>query len=231
MPRLQPLDSHNLADKIADQLRETIQSGDYAPGERLVERRLASELNVSHIPVREALARLTEEGLVERLPRRGARVAVIGVEELEELSSLRVVLEQFVVDRAMKRWTPEAERALRQIVADMERAAARRDTRRIFDLDVRFHEQLWALADHGILADFAAQLRGRINGFLRAATNALEADALQEHARSHGQLVDAIASGNGAAARRAMAKHIELAADRIASRLERDAAAAARGVA
>src|ERR1700754_17542 len=109
MPRLQPLDSNNLADKIADQLRETIQSGEYAPGERLVERRLAGELNVSHIPVRQALAPLTEEGLVERLPRRGARVAVIGLKELEELSSLRVVLEQFVVERVMQRWTPEAE--------------------------------------------------------------------------------------------------------------------------
>jgi DNA-binding GntR family transcriptional regulator len=219
MARLQPLDSHNLADRIADQLRETIQSGGYAPGERLVERRLAGELNVSHIPVREALARLCEEGLVERLPRRGARVAVIGTKELEELSSLRVVLEQFVVDRVMQRWTPRAEQSLRHTVAQMEQAAGRRDTRRIFDLDVRFHEQLWELADHGILADFAAQLRGRINGFLRAATTALEADALQEHARSHAQLLDAIARGNVAAARRAMAKHIELAADRIASRL------------
>lgn len=225
MPRLQPLDSNNLADKIADQLRETIQSGEYAPGERLVERRLAGELNVSHIPVREALARLTEEGLVERLPRRGARVAVIGLKELEELSSLRVVLEQFVVDRVMQRWTPEAEQALRQTVAQMEQAARRRDTRRIFDLDVRFHEQLWVLADHGILADFAAQLRGRINGFLRAATTALEATALQEHARSHAQLLDATASGNAAAARKAMAKHIELAADRIATRLIAEEAA------
>ncbi len=222
-PRLQPVDDKNLADRVADQLRETIQSGGYAPGERLVERRLAAELGVSHIPVREALTRLTEEGLVERLPRRGCRVAAISAKDLRDLSSLRVLLEQYVAERAIEHWTPKAEAQLREIVAQMEAAADRGDTKRLSDLDLRFHEQLWALTDHEMLVDLVAQLRGRISGFLRAANTALEPEALRAHAASHGALVDALASGKPNEARRAMAKHIEVAAARIEDALPAEA--------
>jgi DNA-binding GntR family transcriptional regulator len=225
-PRLHPVDDKNLADRVADQLRDTIHNGGYAPGERLVERRLASELGVSHIPVREALTRLTEEGLVERLPRRGCRVAAIGGKDLRDLSSLRVLLEQYVAERAMDNWTPKAERSLRDLVAQMEAAADRGDTARLSDLDVRFHEQLWALTDHAILVDLVAQLRGRISGFLRAATTALEPEALRAHAAAHTRLLDALASGDKAAARRAMRRHIEDAARRIEAGLPDETRAA-----
>ena len=110
----EPLPDQSLADAVVDRLRAAISSGMYAPGERLVERRLAHEFGISHIPLREALARLTEEGLVVRLPRRGARVASLTPRMLEEVSSLRVVLEQFVVRRLKGRFTPDAQRGSRR---------------------------------------------------------------------------------------------------------------------
>src|SRR6185312_13990753 len=70
---IQPLPDQSLADAVADRLREGIHNGEYAPGQRLVERTLSDRLGVSHIPVREALTKLEDEGLVVRLPRRGAR--------------------------------------------------------------------------------------------------------------------------------------------------------------
>lgn len=91
---LDPLPADNLADQVVGRVRDAIYEGRYPPGARLVERTLAAELGVSHIPIREALARLTDEGLIERTPRRGARVATLTPRELEELSSLRIVLEQ-----------------------------------------------------------------------------------------------------------------------------------------
>jgi DNA-binding GntR family transcriptional regulator len=229
LPILEPVNEKSLADRVVDQLRDAITDGRYAPGDRLVERRLAGDLGVSHIPVREALTRLAEEGLVERLPRRGSRVAAIDAKGLEELSGLRVRLEQYVVERAMDHWTPKAERALREIVAQMEQAAKRGDTRRLYALDVRFHEQLWGLTDHAILIELVSQLRGRISGFLRAATAALEPRALRSHAASHGLLVDAIASGDTARARAAMAAHVEEAAERIRATLPEPGAHAANG--
>ena len=113
------------AETIAERLRVAIQTGVYPPGTRLPERPLAAELGVSHIPVREALARLAEEGLVEREPRRGARVAALTARQLEEISSLRIVLEQFVARRVQQVWTPAIERQLRTLAKDMLLAADR----------------------------------------------------------------------------------------------------------
>lgn len=212
---LTPPPDLSLADHVAGQLREAIVSGRYQAGERLVERKLAGELGVSHIPIREALARLVDEGLVERLPRRGARVAALSERDVEELISLRTLLEQFVAERAQARLTAEREAALRKVVKRMQQAAKKGDVATLFLLDDEFHRLLWTYAEHGMLLEVVTQLRRRINAFLRAATAALTPAELAEHAASHGTLVDALASGKPAAARAAMAEHIAIAGARI----------------
>jgi DNA-binding GntR family transcriptional regulator len=212
----EPLADQSLSDAVVDRLRTAIWSGVYAPGDRLVERRLAHEFGISHIPLREALARLTEEGLVERLPRRGARVASMTSEMLEEVSSLRVVLEQFVIRRLKDRFTPEAHAELQVVVDRMVDAADEQDLVRMHELDQRFHQRLWELTDHALLVDLAAQLRSRMSHFFRAAAASLEPDEVRRHADSHQHLLDVIASGDVRAAERAMKKHVEQAAQRIA---------------
>ncbi|SEG78678.1 DNA-binding transcriptional regulator, GntR family [Thermomonospora echinospora] len=217
---LEPLSDHSLTDRVAGRIRDAIHEGRYPPGARLVERTLAAELGVSHIPVREALTRLTDEGLVERAPRRGARVATLSPRELEELSSLRIVLERFVVTRVQERLTAVEEKELRRMVASMRQAAVRGDYRRVFDLDQRFHERLWELADHRMLGEVVTGLRGRISAFLRAATAALEPDALERHAASHDELLEAITSGDAEIGRAEMTRHIELATERLRGTLD-----------
>jgi DNA-binding GntR family transcriptional regulator len=218
--KLQPLTDDSLTDRVTGRIRDAIHEGRYPPGARLVERTLAAELGVSHIPVREALVRLTDQGLVERAPRRGARVATLTPRELEELSSLRIVLERFVVTRVQERLTAMAEKELRRVVASMRQAAARGDFRRVFDLDQRFHERLWELADHQMLGEVVTGLGGRIGAFLRAATAALEPDALEEHAASHDELLDAIVSGDAEAGCAEMTRHIEVATERLRDTLD-----------
>jgi DNA-binding GntR family transcriptional regulator len=212
----QPLADQSLSDAVVDRLRTAISSGVYAPGDRLVERRLAHEFGISHIPLREALARLTEEGLVEKLPRRGARVASLTPQMLEEVSSLRVVLEQFVVRRLKDRFTPQAHAELQLIVDRMVKAADQQDLVHMHELDQQFHQRLWELTDHALLVDLAAQMRSRMSHFFRAAAASLEPDEVRRHADSHQRLLDVIASGDRRAAERAMKQHVEQAAQRIA---------------
>lgn len=208
---------------MAARIRDGIRSGEHQPGERLVERRIAAGLGVSHIPVREALTRLEEEGLVVRLPRRGARVAELSPRMLEEVSSLRVLLEQFVVARVQRDWSSsDAHERLQDIVDRMVTAAITGDVDAVHELDQRFHEALWELADHRILLDVAAQMRGRTNHFFRAAAASLGPDELRRHAESHQLLIDVIASGDRVAAERAMKMHIETAAHRIAEAANHD---------
>jgi DNA-binding GntR family transcriptional regulator len=200
---------------VAAQLRNAIEEGDYPPGARLVERTLAASLGVSHIPVREALTRLEEEGLVVRLPRRGARVAQLSAAQLAEVSSLRMLLEGFVVRRVLERWNAEAAAELGGTVEEMVAAAERGDGRCVSELDGRFHATLWRLADHALLVEVASHMRGRINRFLRDATASLTAAELVDHAATHRRLVQVIGEGDAAAAEAAMHAHIAAAAERI----------------
>jgi DNA-binding GntR family transcriptional regulator len=211
-----PLPDQSLSDAVVDRIRAAIWSGVYAPGDRLVERRLAHEFGISHIPLREALARLTEEGLVEKLPRRGARVASLTPRMLEEVSSLRVVLEQFVVRRLKDRFTDEAHAELQEIVDRMVEAAEKHDLVSVHELDQQFHQRLWEQTDHALLVELAAQMRSRTSHFYRAAAASLGPDEVRRHADSHQQLLDVIASGDRRAAERAMQQHVEQAAQRIA---------------
>jgi DNA-binding GntR family transcriptional regulator len=215
---IQPLPEQRLADAVADRLREAIHNGEYAPGQRLVERTLSDELGVSHIPVREALTKLEDEGLVIRLPRRGARVAHLTAKSIAEVSSIRVLLEAFVVRRVCERWTPRAERDLSRLADRMLSAAEKGDAASVLELDNRFHERLWQQADHSILIEVTSSLRGRINSFLRATIRTLTPDELVEHAMTHHSLIHVISAGDADAAAEAMRIHIQAAADRIEDR-------------
>lgn len=206
----------SVAGRVADQLRDLIRDGAYEPGERLVERSVARELGTSHIPVREALARLAEEGLVVRLPRRGARVAELSPRSLAEISSMRVVLERFVCERVLERWTPGAQAELTRIAGRMTAAAERGSVKTVCELDMRFHETLWRLADHELLLEVAGGLRWRIERFLRAVSATLAPDELREHARRHAELVELLAAGDPATVAVAMRLHVELGTARIA---------------
>jgi DNA-binding GntR family transcriptional regulator len=213
---LTPTPDQRLADAVADRLREAIETGAYEPGARLVERTLARQLSVSHIPIREALTRLEKEGIVVRHPRRGARVAELSPRLLDEISSLRAELEAFVARRVQERWSEAVEQELRGLVGQMQAAAAVGDVPAMLALDQRFHARLWQLADHALLLEVTAQLRGRVSRFLAEATNLLDAAGLRRHAAAHERLVEALASGERARAQRAMRQHVTLAARRIA---------------
>lgn len=204
----------NISEQIADSLRSAIHSGELAPGERLVERKLAERLGVSHIPVREALTRLADEGLVTREPRRGARVAELTTQDLEEIASLRIVLEQYMAIRVQERWNDVAAARLNAIIQAMS-AADPGDSVEVLRQDRLFHEALADLAEHRFLDEVSAQLRGRIAGFLAAANAALDPVEQEEHVRSHQRIVDAIASGDPAQATTVITEHVTTAVRRI----------------
>lgn len=213
-PPMRTVSDRNIAEQVADELRTAIQSGELAPGERLVERTLADRLGVSHIPVREALTRLAEERLIVREPRRGARVAELTAQDLDEISSLRIVLEQFMAVRVQERWNADAAGRLESIVTAMG-AAAPGDIDEVLRQDRLFHEALADLAEHRFLDEVSSQLRGRIAGFLRAANAALVPAEQEQHVQSHQEIVDALASGDPERARTVVAAHITRAAARI----------------
>ncbi len=108
-----------MADQATERLRNAIQRGSLAPGAQLVERELADKLGMSRVPIREAIHRLAEEGLVKKTAHRGTLVYLPSVQEIEEITSVRIVLEQLVTERVLQRWNAQHEADLRAVVEDM----------------------------------------------------------------------------------------------------------------
>ncbi len=134
---------------VVKTLSAGILSGKYKPGDRLNESQIARELKISRIPVREALSQLQEQGLVQNRERRGMFVTNIGPEEVQQISSLRIVLETEALRLAQKRMTPEILATLDKLVHRMDNwngtlleAAA---------LDLEFHRTLWKAAGNPYL--------------------------------------------------------------------------------
>lgn len=206
---------NTLSDEVTENLRAAIRNGSLHPGARLVERDVAERLKVSRVPVREAIQRLVEEGLLIKIPHRGAFVYVPTRDEIEEISSLRVVLERFVAERVIERWQPQHEETLRTIVQQMRVAATQRDIQQVYAHDYQFHLTLWQIADHSIVLEVLTSLRARINRFLYEANDALPTEQIEMHVDSHEDLIDVFNSRNSERARRMITQHVVGAKVRI----------------
>lgn len=126
---------------VVQMLGADILAGKYRPGDRLNESQIARELNISRIPVREALSQLQEQGLVVNRERRGMFVIRLSTEDVQQISSLRIILETEAIKLARSHMTAEVRARLERLVAQMEAwdgtlldAAA---------LDLSFHRVIW----------------------------------------------------------------------------------------
>jgi DNA-binding GntR family transcriptional regulator len=190
-------------------VRELILRGDFAPGLRLGEVELAERLGVSRTPVREALARLAAEGLVEISPNRGARVTSWSVEELEGVFDLRSALEPRLTALAVPRARPEHVAALDELAERMRCVGTpgqRQDLDAIVPLNREFHDRLVALADHAALATaLAAAVRTPI---VVRNFHTYDDASLRRSLAHHVEIVAALRAGDPQWARAVMTAHI-----------------------
>jgi DNA-binding GntR family transcriptional regulator len=135
--------------RIADQLRERIVDGYFAPGEQVNEALLASQLSVSRGPVREALQRLSQEGLLVSKPNRGVFVVELGKEDVDEIYGVREILElgaaEILTGQSQER-RQEVSDALIDIAAGLPAAVGQGDWGKVSRLDLQFHTTLVAEA-------------------------------------------------------------------------------------
>lgn len=137
--------SRTLADRAFATLHEAIVVGRLEPGRRLPIEELASALDMSPMPVREALRRLDSVGLVEHVPHRGARVTRLSVADVAEIYEARLALEPLAVRHAAERLTAEDEERARAAFDALARVA-RRTTARTWPAHTEFHFALYRAA-------------------------------------------------------------------------------------
>lgn len=151
-----------LRDVVFNTLRQAIITGEFAPGERLMEIALAEKLGVSRTPVREAIRKLELEGLVVMIPRKGAEVAQITEKDLRDSLEVRCNLEELSVKLACERITKEGEEKLKLALADFRKAIEEQDFQKIVDSDIAFHDVIFEVTQNHRLMQIASSLREQV---------------------------------------------------------------------
>jgi DNA-binding GntR family transcriptional regulator len=181
-PRRIGADHAPLRDKVADEIRAAILSGQFKPGERLVEDRLAEEFGVSRNPVREAMRTLASEGLIEVTARRGAVVASLSPQEAEELLEVRATLEGANARLAARRRDPEVLEQLKGVLARGNAAIEAERLAELSDLNIAFHDHLARAGCNRVLVDLMKTLRDRSGPLFQGLGIEFARESWAEHA-------------------------------------------------
>lgn len=205
-PAVAPLRRRRLVDDAALSLRDAILNGRFLPGARLRQTDLADQLGISRTPIREALGRLQQEGLVDLLQGGGVRVCILDLDEAAQLYDLREVLDGLAARLAAARATPAALGRLDRALGRMRQCLARQDANQWFGAHVAFHDEIFRASGHGRLGSFSGLVRLSIQRFhplLLKTPHRLE-DAFREHREIH----EAIVARDGERAERLARAHI-----------------------
>jgi DNA-binding GntR family transcriptional regulator len=210
------VDTLPLAASIRERLRAAILRGDFSPGERLREVEIAARYQVSRGPVREALLQLEQEGLVLLRRNRGAVVARLSRDDLEELYSLRLALERLAAARAAKYGT-EAEFAKLDAVLHEFRGTASSQPlteQEAADQDVRFHDAIYRAAHHERLYAAWSSVRSQVYVLLLG-RNVAGPDFREDTYFGHLELAYLIRARDQARAVAAIESHLEASYARV----------------
>jgi DNA-binding GntR family transcriptional regulator len=195
---------------VADKLREAILRGYFRPGRRIEENEIADLLNVSRSPVREALRTLAAEGLVEVYPHRGAIVAEISAEELEEIYFLRGVLEGMAAHLAVPKMDADRIAKLQIVLQELNETT---DPDRWLDLNRSFHRTIYQAANRPRLLAITENLRNTAAPYIRqyiVTTEHFESSRI-----SHQRILEACQKRDGMLAQEETQKHLKAMCDGV----------------
>lgn len=203
---LSQINNKPLREQILDALRDAIVHGDLKPGQPIVEAELAAQLGVSRAPIREALQILNSEGLLETVPYRGTTVRRLTRVDIEELYSLRSVLETFAIRRIIAHREPGDVERLRKHFEGMLTMADLGDLKRLNEIDRAFHDTLIELSRHSLLMSTWNGVALRVRQVM-ALLNERNTD-LTQIAYNHLPIIEAIADRDEERAVMLIEKHI-----------------------
>jgi len=197
-----------LREQVLAALRTRIINGDYAPGERLTEERLAEDFGVSRNPVREALRTVEAEGFVRVLPRRGVVVASPDETTVRDLFTVRAQLEPLAARLAAERADPTDVAGLRALLDEARRATDLEDFAQVAVLNSALHQRVIEIGGNVWLTTITGSLYRHVQWVFRLGAAHRAPHSWTEHVR----LVELIALRDAAGAEEAAAAHVRAAA-------------------
>ena len=193
-------------------IREQITSLELAPGSQINEQRLAGNMDMGVVPVREALKLLAHESLVIITPRHGLYVAEVNVPDLVQLSEMRLALESLSARLAAERATAD-DLAILEALRHEQASTAATDTRQLLDVDHKFHQAVARAAHNKYLAEALDRLFGLSQRLWYLALPSL--GFLPAAVENHLGLVEAIRQGHADEAERIMFDHVQSFYDQV----------------
>jgi len=155
-----------LKEWVISEIKKAIAEGRLKPGDRLNESKMAVEMRISKSPIREAINELVNERILISEPYKGTRIRGLLKKEVEELYSLRALLEVFAVESSIQHITEEHLSSFEQIVEAMEIAAREGNVASIVEKDLEFHHNLVRLAKQGIMLEVWEKIYGRVRMYM-----------------------------------------------------------------
>lgn len=203
----QALNHQTLHQRVYDELRAMILSGQIPFGAQLDEQQIAIRLGVSRTPVREAIAKLAKEKLIEHRPWKGHFVRMPTAREVDDLYVVRKNLEVLAVEIAVSRITNSQIDQIRAILDEANDALARNEVDAYSAADRRFHRFIAEFAGNQTLVDVLEQLSSQIHLFRTMANR--DPGLAEQAARERPQILAALQDRDAASAARLMNDHIE----------------------
>ncbi len=205
--------------KVYDELQEAILSGALQKGEALTELSLSEKLGVSRTPIRGALGRLSEEGLVKLIPNRGAVVVGITKEDIIDIYRIRMRLEGLASAMAAEKISEETKKELLDIVELTEFYMQKHDTEHSKELDTLFHKTIYEASGSRLIEKILSDLHRHTKAYRKVSLNI--PGRLERSSEEHREILDAILAGNAAEADRLTSLHVEHALANMLTAIEK----------
>jgi len=203
--------------RVSKEMEEAILSGQFKPRERLVEMDLISRFGVSRTVIREALKKLEAKGLIRTTPYRGAMVADLTVEEIEEIYFVRAELEKIAARLVLEHITQSEIQNLKKLAKEVERHL-REKTHQIIEMDSEFHRMIFRACRNSYLYDMI--------DFLRTKAHIVRFNAwslphrIEQSILEHREMIRAIEDRNLFQFEKLILKHLTFSKDSYMSQLK-----------
>ena len=214
--------NHTLNHSIYESLREMIATGRLVTGFRIDERAISEQLGVSRTPLREAIAKLAKEGLIEQRPYRGNFVRAFSPKQVNDLYETRMVLEGLAARRAVANLTDEGLAELTQTLDNIQTALVQGDMAAFSAADQRFHSTIARLSGNETVIESLERLRAQVQ-LVRLAANR-DPGLVERTARERPEILAALRERDTDRAARLMEEHIDGVRRTVLKQLEISAA-------
>lgn len=221
-PPVTQFGDRSLSREVYGQILDAVRRGELKPGERINESDVARRLGISRTPIREAIGRLCQDGLLAYIPRRGAFLIRPTPADVEEIEVARSLIEGFTARLACERITPTDLAHLESLVEGMAAAARAGDWLGAIQTNARFHEVVVGLSGNRLLARMWSSLdplRWLQGPVVQPGEIASDADLVERHRI----LIESLKSGDPDRSERAFKDHIGAVADRARDIVEHEA--------